>query len=79
MLLRWLDYDVTYTEPRNDHDKILIIGPTDFRGDLDSTRQQSMSVFDDGSLFSKDDWTHEPFLVHHAKTRTFFCINRINP
>ena len=36
------------------------------------------SVLDDGSLFSKDDGTQQPFFSHYGKRRTFFRIDRVD-
>ena len=36
------------------------------------------SVLDDGSLFSKDDGTRQPFFSHFGKRRTFFRIDRVD-
>jgi hypothetical protein len=36
------------------------------------------SVLDDGSLFSKDDGTRQPFLSHYGKRRSFFRIDRLH-
>jgi hypothetical protein len=36
------------------------------------------SVLDDGSLFSKDDGTRQPFFSHFGRKRTFFRIDRVD-